>query len=269
MKKMMTALAVVTLAMGVSACGGRTDGDTAATASDGSIAGTWTVDLASAKWDNANSNYVFADGQYSCNSCLPPFTVAADGEWQSVERPGVDQLRYAVIDEKTIETGSRFGGKDLGSSTWVVSDDGNSMTINWTNLDGDVPVTGQSTMTRVAAGPDGSHAASGEWAPQEVTDISEEGRSVTITVDGDTITFAGNGSGYTATLGGEAVTIEGDNSGTMVAIEKTGDNTYRETFTRDGETTGVNDWTVNGDTVTVVASDPRDGSSVSWTATRK
>ncbi|MFL0356986.1 hypothetical protein ACI5KX_10975 [Erythrobacter sp. GH1-10] len=269
MKKMMTALAAMTLVVGVSACGARTDGDSAATASAGTIAGTWMIDLDSAEWENSDSNYVIADGEYTCNSCIPPYSIPADGEWQSVDRPGVDEIKVSVVDDMTIETATRFEGEDLGNSTWTVSEDGDSMTIAWNNLDGDTPVSGETNLVRAAEGPDGAHAASGQWSPAEVSSMSEEGRTVTISLDGDTISLRGNGGGYTATLGGDAVTIDGDNSGTLVAVEKTGDNTYRETFTRDGETTGVNDWTVDGDTVTVVATDPRDDSKVTWSATRQ
>ncbi|EAQ29633.1 hypothetical protein NAP1_02635 [Erythrobacter sp. NAP1] len=265
----MTALAAITLVLGTAACSGGAESDTAeATAATG-IVGTWTVNLDSAEWENANSNYAIADGEYTCNSCLPPYSVAADGNWQSVDRPGLDQVMITVVDDNTVELASRFEGEDQGKSVWTVGEDGQTMTINWTNYEDAGETTGTSMMTRVEAGPDGSHAASGEWAPAGVSEMSDEARSVTITEDGDTITFASFGGGYTATLGGDAVTIDGDNSGTMVAIEKTGDNTYRETFTRDGETTGVNDWTVDGDTLTVVATDPRDDSKVSWTATRQ
>lgn len=269
MKKMMTALAAMTLVMGVTACNNAADGDSPAAAAAAGISGTWTVNLDSATWENSNSKYVIADGKYSCETCLPPYSFAADGKWQKVDRPGADEMMVTIVDDKSIEFASRFEGKDQGKSKWTVSEDGKGMTIEWTNFEQGGTVTGKSTLTRVAAGPDGSHATSGEWAPANVSEMSEEGRTVTITEEGDTITFAGTGGGYTATLGGEAVAIEGDNSGTLVAIEKTGDNTYRETFTRDGETTGVNDWTVDGDTVTVVASDPRDNSKVTWTASRK
>ena len=102
-----------------------------------------------------------------------------------------------------------------------------------------------------------------------VSEVSDAGLTVSITVEGDTFTLSGNGDGYTATLGGDAVLIEGSNSGTMVAVEKIGDNSYRETFTRDGETVGINELTVDGDTLSFSSSDPRDGSKANWTATRQ
>ena len=270
MKSMMTAIAALTMVLGASACNNKADSEApAAAAAATGITGTWTVDLASAQWDNSNSKYVIADGTYNCESCLPPYSFAADGQWQKVDRPGADEMMVKIVDDKTIEFASRFEGKDQGKSTWTVSDDGNAMTIDWTNYEDGGTITGKTNLTRAAAGPDGSHAASGEWTPANVSEMSEEGRTVTITEEGETIKFESTGGSYTAKLGGDPVAIEGDKSGVMVAIAKTGDNTYRETLTRKNETIGVNDWTVEGDKVTVVASDPRDNSKVTWSATRK
>ena len=268
MKKMMTAVAAASLAIGLTACTGEASGD-GASASDGGLSGTWRLNIDSAQFENAVSSYLIADGEYTCNSCLPPFSVAADGEWQTVDRPGVDSLKYEIVDDMTIASASRMGEEDLGTSTWTVSEDGQSMTISWTNLDGDEEVSGSTTYDRQAAGPDGAHAASGDWTVATVGEMSEAGLVFTYSIEGDTITTTGNGDGYTATLGGEAVTPEGDETGGMLAVEQTGDNSYRETYSRDGEVINVLDMTVDGDTLTAVSTDPRDGRTVNWTATRQ
>lgn len=269
MKKMMTALAVATLAMGVTACGGAADTEAVVAAETGSIAGTWKANLDSAEFENSNNNYTIADGEYTCNSCLPPFSVTADGEWQTVDRPGIDGIKVNIVDDMTIESASRLGDEEKGRSTWTVGEDGDSMTIAWTNLDGDEVVEGSTMYSRVEAGPDGSHAASGEWAVSDLGEMTDAGLLFTYAIDGDTITSTGNGGGYTAVLGGEAVTPEGDDSGGMIAVEKISDNVYRETYSRDGETVNVLELTVDGDTLSGVSTDPRDDSVVRWNATRQ
>ncbi|MBV7264583.1 hypothetical protein [Erythrobacter ani] len=269
MNKMMTALAVMTLATSLTACGGAADTDAVVAAETASLAGTWKANLESAEFENANRNYTIADGEYACNHCLPPFSVTANGEWQTVDRPGMDSMKINIVDDNTIETASRLGDKDLGNSTWTVGDDGNSVTITWTNLDGQEVVEGTTNYNRVAAGPDGAHAASGEWEVAELTNQSDAGLVFSYEIDGDTITSTGNSFGYTATLGGEPVKPEGDESGGMIAVEKTGENTYRETYTRDGEVVDVLEMTVEGDTISAVSTDPRDDSVVRWTATRQ
>ena len=263
MKKFVTALAASTLLLGVAACG-----ETAAPEAGG-LAGTWKVNLDSAEFENSVNSYTVADGTYTCNHCLPPFSVAADGEWQSVDRPGFDGLKLTVVDDSTFETSSRDGKEVLGESVWSVSEDGQTMTVNWTNFGGDETTNGSTTYSRAADGPDGSHAVSGEWTVAEIGEMSEAAMTWSYTIEGDTITSSGNNGGYTATLGGDAVTPEDDDTGGVLAVEKTGDNSYRETYSRDGEVINTLDLTVDGDTLSGVSTDPRDGSVVSWTATRQ
>ena len=267
MKKMMTALAAFTLVLGTAACNGGADTEEAA--SDGTIAGTWKADPGSAQAQNDNRNFVLADGEYTCNSCLPPFSMTANGEWQDVDRPGVDQIMIEVVDDNTVRTAARFEGRDLGATTWTVSEDGNSMKQEFVNMDGEVETTGDLTLTRVAAGPEGSHAMSGEWELGEYGELSDEALTFTYALDGDTLTSSSNGGGWTATFGGDPVAIEGDESGGMIQVERTGDNSHRETYTRDGEVIGITDVVVDGDTVTFTSTDPRDESVFSFTAARQ
>ena len=264
MKKLLTAAAAVSLAFGVTACG-----ETAEAPAATGISGTWKANIETANFENDNRDWVLADGTFDCRSCNPPYQVTADGEWQTVDRPGYDSQMIEVVDDSTVKGAVRFEGRDLGSSTWTVSEDGQTMTISYEDVDGDEPVTGSTTFARTAAGPDGAHAVSGEWTVSDVSDISDSGLVFEMSVDGDQYSSKGNGSSYTATLGGDPVLIEGSEAGVMVAVEQTGDNSYRETFSLDGETTNVTDITVDGDTMSFSSSDPRDGSVVTWTASRQ
>ncbi|MDC8754112.1 hypothetical protein OIK40_05565 [Erythrobacter sp. sf7] len=269
MKKFVTALCAASLALGIAACSGETANGPADATAAASLAGTWKANLDSAEFENDTSSFLIADGKYTCNSCIPPFSVAASGDWEKIDRPGVDALKYTIVDDKTITTASRLGDKELGNSTWTVSDDGQSLIMNWTNLDGDEVVKGSTTYARVAPAPDGAHAASGDWNVASLGDMSDAGLVFSYAIDGDTIISSGNGGGYTATLGGEPVTPEGDNSGGVVAVEKVSDNVYRETYSRNGGVINVLELTVEGDTLRGVSTDPRDNSTVRWTATRQ
>ena len=99
--------------------------------------------------------------------------------------------------------------------------------------------------------------------------MSDAGLTFSYTLDGDQYGNSGNGDSFVATLGGDPVAIEGNESNVMVAVEQTGDNSYRETYTRDGEVLSVLDLTIDGDTMSAVSTDPRDGSVVRWTASRQ
>jgi len=267
MTRLTYAAAAAALAMAVAACG--TQADETAAAASSSIAGTWKANLDSAQFENDVNTYLLADGQFNCESCLPPYSVTANGEWQSVERPGMDGQMIEVVDANTLKSSARFGEKDIGNSTWTVSEDGQSMTIAWNDLDGEEEVSGSTTYARSEAGPEGAHAVSGSWTVSELGEMSDAGLTFGFAIDGDQYTSTGNGSTFTATLGGEAVGIEGNNAGTMVAVEQTGASSYKETYTRDGEVIGVTELSVDGDTLSGVGSDPRDDSVVRWTATRQ
>lgn len=269
MKKMMTALAAVTLLMGVSACNQASDDAKTETATGSGIAGTWKVNVDSAEFENDTTSFRLTDGTFTCESCLPPYSVTADGTWQTVDRPGFDAQKIEVVNDKSAKSSSRMGDKELGGAIWTVSDDGKTLTTNWTNLRGDVPTEGSTTFTRAKAGPAGSHAMSGDWIVADIGSMSDAALISTNSLDGDKYTSRGNGEGFTAVLGGEPVKIDGDDSGTLVAVEATGDNRYRETYTRDGELVTVVDLTVDGDTLSGTATDPRDKSVVRWTATRQ
>lgn len=268
MKNMMTALAAFTLTAGLAACSGAEDTETA-TAAAGDISGSWMVDLDSAEFENDNREYLLADGTFECMSCNPPFSMAADGEWQDLDRPGADKGMFEVVDDRTVRTAYQFEGKDTGSSTWTVSEDGTTMKLDFTSLTGDERVNGSETYTRTGDAPDGAHAVSGQWVNNGPESIDDAALQASYSVEGDQFTFDGNNGNYTATLGGEPVAIEGSNSGMMVAVERTGDNGYRETYSRDGETLSVTELTVDGDTLTGVSTDARDDSVVRWTATRQ
>lgn len=264
------ALSVTLFATGCMESGDADADDAAAVADAGSINGTWKIDLNSADFANATPDrHLLQGGSYTCETCTPSYTVPADGEWHEVDLPGTDNQMVEVVDERTVRTASRLRGEDMGNSTWTVSEDSQTMTIEFTNMSGDVPVTGTVSFNRVEDGPEDAHAISGGWMIADVASMSDEGLTTTISVEGDQYTNRGNGQSFTATLGGDPVAIEGNDAGSMVAVERLADNRYRETYSLDGETTGIVELTVGEDgTLSAVSTDPRDNSVVRWTATR-
>ena len=269
MKSTMTAIAAISLALGTAACGDSGDVETQEAASDGTISGDWIADIDSVQFENDNRDYVLADGTFDCRSCIPPYQTPADGEWHEVDRPGVDGVKIEVVDENTVISATRLGENELGTTVWKVSEDGQTLTGDFTDESGDETVTGSEAYTRTGDGPEGAHAMSGQWTNASQIEIDDAGLRFSFAVDGDQFTSTSNDSRYTATLGGEPVAIEGNNAGTMVAVEETGENAYRQTYTRDGEVVGITEISVDGDTLSATNSDPRDGSSVSYTAQRQ
>lgn len=234
--------------------------------------GTWKTDRASVKFEQKPDEYLLQDGTYKCNTCIPPLTAVADGQFHPVaDRPYYDSLSVKAVDDKTVEFHRKKGDREVSSTVITVSDDGNTATAKFhdaTTPDAP-PIDGQSTLKRAGPAPAGAHAISGQWVPEQVNDYSEEALNASYTIDGNTVTWSGQGQSYTAELGGPAVPVKGDIGGTTVAVSNEGGG-LKETFTRDGKVVNETATTVSADgkSLTWVSSDPRDGSKVTGTANK-
>lgn len=267
MKKVMTVVGALTLFLTANACSEVAEPPTQVS----SIEGTWKTDPDSYQFANAEMrHFVLTDGQFSCESCDPSFSIPADGEFHPVDMPGfADEQSIEVIGERSIEGGRRIAGENVGNGIWTVSDDDQSLQIEWTDLGGDEPVTGTDVLNRIEAAPDGAHPISGVWTLSSRREISDDGQGVTYALDGEILTAKHNAGGYAATLGGASVTPEGDESGGMLAVEKINDSTYREIYTLDGEVINVLDITVDGDTLRYESTYQPNGEVTRWSATRQ
>ena len=254
-RTIITALAAVSIiALGACNKQGAATGNSAssenASAATGSIAGTWKADLSTVQMDNKPDVFLLKDGTYSCSTCTPPLTVAADGKFHPVTgRPYADAISVKVDDDHTVTRTSQKGGKETGSATMKVSADGKTLTVDWkdSSTPNTPPVTGEATETRVAAAPAGAHAISGSWKTDKINNVSEDALTTTYTLNGDMLTMKSAGQTYTAKLGGPEVPVQGDIGGTTVTVEKVGDNGIRETFHRGGKVVSVATSTLGAD----------------------
>lgn len=254
---------------------GNADQNASATATGGlgSLAGTWKADLSTIQVDSKPDTFLLKDGKFSCSTCTPPLTLAADGALHPVTgRPYADALSVKVVDDHTVARTSQKGGKETGSSTMKVSPDGNTLTVDWkdSSTPNTAPVTGEFTETRVAPAPAGAHAVSGSWKANKVSNVSDEALTETYTIDGDTVTMKSAGQSYTAKLGGPEVPMQGDIGGTTVSIAKVGDNGIRETFHRDGKVVSESTSTLGADgKLSIEVDDKRNGSTTKYVASKQ
>ena len=234
--------------------------------------GTWKTDKASVKFEQKPDDILLQGGTYKCSTCIPPLSVAADGQFHDVAgRAYSDSMSVKVVDDKTVEMKSRKGGRDTFAATLTVSADGNTLTRKF--KDSSTPnapaVEGASSSSRAGPAPAGAHAISGQWTPNEVKEYSEDALNATYKVDGNKVTWSGQGQTYTAEIGGPAVPVTGDIGGSTVAVTQDG-NSLKETFSREGKVVNETITTVSADgkSMTWVVTDPRDGSKVSGTAAK-
>jgi hypothetical protein len=272
-----TALAA-TLVMTLPACqqkqGGSEAAETAAAGSVEALNGTWKVDLASLKFEQKPNEYLLKDGSYSCPTCLPPLTVAADGQFHPVaDRPYYDSMSIKTVDDRTVEFHRKKGDKEVSSTVLTVSEDGNTMTAKFVDATtpNSPPIEGTSSSKRTGPAPEGAHAISGQWMPDRFAEYSEQALDISYQISGNKVTQTSQGQSWTAEIGGPAVAIQNDPGGTMVAVTAEGASGLRETYTRDGKEVGVTTSvpSADGKSYTFTNVDPRDQSKVTWTANKK
>jgi len=242
-------------------------------ASADAINGTWKADLDSVKFDQKPDEYMLQAGQYSCKSCVPQVTVAADGAFHPISTPYADSLAVKVVDEHNVVRTAKKGGRQIGETKMTVSADGNTLTGSFTDtsVEGAPAGKGEYMETRVGPAPAGAHAISGQWKPAKLSNFNAEALTFTYNVEGDTLHMkSGTGQSYDAKFGGPAVPINGDLAGTMASVKRIADGGFEETDTRDGKVVGVATFSVDASGKGHgIFENKEDGSKITYTATKQ
>jgi hypothetical protein len=212
--------------------------------------GTWKYDLGNAQLPKKPDVYLLQNGMYDCKSCVPPYSIKADGTDQKVTgHPYYDTLSVKVIDDHNVEMTSKRGGKVVFTEKDSVSADGDALTANWTDTGNPSggPQTGTGTSKRVAKGPAGANMLSGSWRAEKM-DMSATALTWTYKVNSNEITMTNpTGQSYTAKLDGTQAPYKGDPGTTSVSVKMHGKDTLEETDYRDGKIIGIGKMTVAAD----------------------
>ena len=237
-----------------------------------SFDGTWKIDLNQVKAPDKPEIFVLEKDMYHCKSCVPPIMIKADGEQQKLAgHPSMDTLAVKVVDDHHIQQSWTKDGKPAGTANYMVSTDGKSMNVDWldTSQPSGKPISGKTTMTRVAEGPKGAHLISGSWKAEKFSDISEEGLLFTYksTADGMSMSTPA-GQSYTASFDGKDAPYVGDPGVTTISLKKLGDNSFEETQKRDGKIINVAKITREGDTLKYEINDKLHGTTMQFVANK-
>ena len=236
--------------------------------------GTWKIDVANVTPPTKPNVYLLLGGKYSCRSCTPPFTVAADGAAHAISgNPYVDSVAIKVVDAHTVVETEAKAGKTQWVYTMRVSADGRNMTtvmVDTSAVNG-VPAHGTFHQVRTEDAPAGAHAVSGTWRTTKYEGFSDSAIVFTLKTDGDSVSFSQpTGQFYMATLGGPAVPYKGDPGITTVSAARSGADTIVETDMRDGKIVSTNTMTTrDGKTMALTFVDKLRGSTQNLTATRQ
>jgi|SRR5579862_1101760 len=241
---------------------------------DSPIDGTWKADVNTAQMPKKPDIFVLKDGMYSCKTCVPPYTIKADGTDQTVKgNPYLDTVAIKVIDPNTIQETDKKNGKTVTTTKVTVAPDGKTATFDFTDSSNSnaAPVTGKGTQRQIAAGPAGSHAISGSWITTSFQNFSDNGLTVTYKLDGDMLTMTTpTGQSYTAKTDGTDAPVKGDPGVTSVSVKMMG-NTLVETDKRNGKMVSRARSIVSkdGKSVSVAYYDALRDRSMHWTATKQ
>jgi hypothetical protein len=199
--------------------------------------GTWKMRVGSIQVTGKPDVWVIAEGTYSCPSCDPPVDkLPADGAPHKISGHAYyDELQVRIVDARTVEITQRQGGKVVGTGTMQVAADGKSFTDKFTSFTGTQPMTGTFTEKRVAAGPPGSHALSGSWLPDQISDGNDALRTVSYAMTADAFNMHANGQSYSAKFDGKQYPVTGDPGNTQVVLKKINGRTVEEIDYRQGK----------------------------------
>ena len=219
--------------------------------------GTWKDEPSKQKHDPKPVVQYIAQGWYHCESCVPPWTVKADGTDQAVSNQGVDTLSVKEVDAKTVSVVGKKDAKIAFEQTATVSADGKTLTIKGVGHppNSDKPVEFTTTLKRVGTAHSDVHATSGRWLVVG-GQASENAQVTTYKTNGDELTMTRpTGESYTAKFDGKDYPVKGSYGYDQVSLKRVNDNSFEETDKLNGKMIEVDTWTVSKDgrTLTVVA----------------
>lgn len=197
--------------------------------------GTWKVPVDSLKTAGKVDVFVLISGTYTCSSCVPEIKIKADGSDHGVRGHSYyDTVACSVTSSSSIELIEKLRGKRIHAITYSVSADAETLTGKFEDYSGKQLAAGSFTEKRVATGPRGSHAVSGSWMPEQLSDANEP-PTVTYQMTPESFSMHWNGQRYVARFDGKEYPVEGDPGHMTVSVKKINDKTVEETDHRNGQ----------------------------------
>ncbi len=234
--------------------------------------GTWKINTSHAEFSEKPDTFVLQNGEYTCPTCIPKIAVKADGNDQIVSgEMQYHTLAVKEVSDRAVQFIRRKDGRVVSESTDTVSPDGKALTSEFKEypLHGQ-PFSGKFIMTRVSAGPAGSHAISGSWKAAKLEDVSEDALKFTLKATPDGLAMkSGAGDSYDAKFDGKDYPLHGDRAGRTVSLKKVNDATIEETIKEDGKPIFSTRMTVAGNTMKFVSEDLRRATTESFTADKQ
>ena len=155
--------------------------------------------------------YLLKDGTYHCLTCVPRVDVAMDGHDKKVDgHPGFDTISVRVHDASSVEFAFKKGGKRTFTCTETISENGNTMTEEFSETPETARVTGHAMFARVGAAPAGAHALSGSWQMRTIWNVSSTAPTYTYHIMAEGISVSAGNQKFEAKFDGRDYPVEGE-----------------------------------------------------------
>ena len=235
--------------------------------------GTWKGNPQSAEF-KGNDKYSLQGGMYRCDTCVPKIAVKADGQDHAVSgSPYIDTTNVLEVNDHTVQITSKKNAKPVGSTKMTVSEDGKTLTTEWSFIsESGKEGSGKTVSERVGEATAGASKISGTWRPGKVEDISASVITITFKATADGLSMSDPiGDSYTAKFDGKDYPYKGDPGTTSVSLKKIDANTIEETDKRNGRVTAVIHMTVSADgkTMKFAITDKLHNTTANWMAEKQ
>jgi hypothetical protein len=234
----------------------------------GPVDGTWKVRTKDIKLSTKPYVYLFTNGEFTCSTCVPAYTIKADGTDQKVSGQGdYDSEAVTIIDARTVQFTDKLHGKVVETEKVTVSTDGATRIREDTDLTGKEPSYSKVLYTRVADAPSGAHALSGSWRATKVESVSGGGYTTTYEMTDTELKMSSNGQSYDAKFDGNFYPIVGDPANPTIAVKKIDANTFETKVKLLGKVVSTTHRTVSADgkTMHVVGKNLKSGRTTEYT----
>ena len=235
--------------------------------------GTWKLNTQNLEYQGKET-FLLKDGMWRCDSCTSKAAIKADGKFHPLSgSPYTDSRSVTVVNDHTVKVVDRKKGKENAAVTRTASEDGNTLTTEWSSVsDNGAETHGKFTSKRVGDAPAGVNKVSGTWHPEKIDDASQNGLTFTYKVTADGITMTDPmGDSYTAKCDGKDYPFKGDPGTTSVSLKKIDENTIEETDKRGAKVISVTRMTVaaDGKTMKLVVENKLNDSTMHMTAEKQ
>ncbi len=223
-------------------------------AAQSAFEGTWRPDPQRPSHPETEMG-VLVNGQYACPTCMPPYTVKADGHDQPLQgNPYYDSINIAVVNDHTITKIGKKDGKPTLDSKVTVSADGATKTEVQTLIGmAPVPIELTAKYSRASAGKPGSHLISGGWQMTEM-DVSNHAEDTTFKVSGGALSMIDRmGRSFTAKFDGTPAPYKGSDEFNGVSLKLIDQRTIEESDLNGGKVVKISRWALSPDGQTIHA----------------